>query len=549
MNTSAGNFIFDIIDADLAAGKHKEIITRFPPEPNGYLHIGHAKAICLDFGAALKYGGRCHLRFDDTNPTAEDTEYVEAIKEDIRWLGFDWGEHLYFASDYFGKMYACAVKLIELGKAYVCELSVDEFKKYRGVPEIPGKEPPGRSRTVEENLALFTRMNAGEFPDGTYVLRARIDMASPNLHMRDPALYRIKHAHHHNTGDKWCIYPMYDFAHCLEDSFEGITHSLCTLEFAVHRPLYDWILETLGIYHSRQYEFARLNLTYTVMSKRKLLELVRGNLVHGWDDPRLPTLTGMRRRGYTPEAIRSFCTEIGITKFESLTDVGLLEYHVRTDLNERAPRRMAVIDPLKVVITDYEKTGDELELPNHPNKPEAGTRKINFAREIYIERDDFMEAPPNKFFRLAPGREVRLRGAYFITCTGVIKDAAGHIVELHCTHDPASRGGNAPDGRKVKGTIHWVSAEHGIAAEFRLYDRLFTSENPAAEEDDFKTYLNPDSLKIAYGFVEPVLAAENAGARFQFERIGYFCADTDTTPEKPVYNRIVGLKDSWAKKK
>jgi glutaminyl-tRNA synthetase len=546
MSAPSGNFIHDIIDADLASGKHTEVITRFPPEPNGYLHIGHAKAICLDFGTALKYGGRCHLRFDDTNPTAEETEYVEAIKEDVRWLGFDWGEHLYWASDYFGRMADCAAELIRRGKAYVCDLSVEAFKDYRGVPHLPGKEPAGRRRSIEENLDLFERMKNGEFADGTYVLRAKIDMNSPNLHMRDPAIYRIKHASHHNTGDTWCIYPMYDFAHCLEDSFEGITHSLCTLEFEVHRPLYDWILAALNLYQPRQYEFARLNLSYTIMSKRKLLELVKERLVNGWDDPRMPTICGMRRRGYTPEAIRAFCAEIGVTKTESLTDTALLEHHVRNDLNETAPRRMAVLDPLKVVITSYpEEQTEEFELPNHPNKPEMGLRTVPFSREIYIERDDFMEEPVKKFFRLAPGAEVRLRGAYLVTCTQVVKDDSGQLVELHCKHDPASKGGNAPDGRKVKGTLHWVSAQHGLKAEVRLYDRLFTPENPAAEEGDFKDYLNPDSLKGVTGILEPELAEAGAGDRFQFERVGYFCADPDSTPDLPVFNRTAGLKDSW----
>lgn len=546
MSAPETNFIHDIIDADLAAGRHTEVVTRFPPEPNGYLHIGHAKAICLDFGTALKYGGRCHLRFDDTNPTAEDPEYVEAIEQDVRWLGFDWGEHLYRASDYFGRMAECAEELIRRGKAYVCELSVDAFKEYRGVPSRPGKEPPGRSRSIGENLDLFTRMKNGEFPDGAYVLRAKIDMTSPNLHMRDPAIYRIKHARHHHTGDAWCIYPMYDFAHCLEDSFERVTHSLCTLEFEVHRPLYDWILDALDLYHPRQYEFARLNLSYTIMSKRKLLELVRENLVNGWDDPRMPTLCGLRRRGCPPEAIRSFCTEIGVTKMESLTDVALLEHHIRDRLNDTAPRRMAVLDPLKVVITNaHEKSNDQLELPNHPQKPEEGTRTVPFANEVWIERDDFMEEPPKKFFRLAPGREVRLRGAYLITCTGVIKNADDHVVELHCTIDPDSRGGNAPDGRKVKGTIHWVPVDTAIEAEVRLYDRLFTSENPSAEEGDFKEYLHPASLKTITAYVEPSLAGAAPGSTFQFERTGYFCVDPDSTPQRPVFNRTVGLRDSW----
>ena len=547
MSAPSRNFIHEIIDADLASGKHKEVITRFPPEPNGYLHIGHAKAICLDFGTALKYGGRCHLRFDDTNPVAEDPEYVEAIKEDVRWLGFDWGEHLYWASDYFDRMYTCAVELIKKNKAYVCHLSVEDFKEYRGSPTAPGREPEGRNRSIEENLDLFERMKNGEFADGTYVLRAKIDMASPNLHLRDPAIYRIKHASHHNTGDRWCIYPMYDFAHCLEDSIEGITHSLCTLEFEVHRPLYDWILETLGLYQPRQYEFARLNLSYTIMSKRRLLELVREKRVRGWDDPRMPTLCGMRRRGYPAQAIRSFCTEIGVTKYESLTDVALLEHHVRDILNETAPRRMAVLDPLKVVLTNYPEARTEtFDLPNHPQQENAGTRSVPFGRELWIEREDFMEEPPAKFFRLAPGREVRLRGAYLITCTEAVKDAGGRVTELRCTYDPDSRGGNAPDGRKVKGTIHWVPARDGIAAEVRLYDRLFTSENPAAGEGDFKDCLNPASLQTVTGILEPAAVAE-AGTVFQFERLGYFCADPEGTVERPVFNRTATLRDSWKK--
>ncbi len=546
MSSETGNFIHEMIDADLASGKHSEVVTRFPPEPNGYLHIGHAKAICLDFGTALKYNGRCHLRFDDTNPTAEDPEYVEAIKNDVRWLGFDWGDHLYWASNYFDQMVDYAVQLIRLGKAYVCELSVDEFKEYRGVPTEPGKEPAGRSRSVEENLDLFERMKAGEFKDGEYVLRARIDMASPNLHLRDPAIYRIKHAAHHNTGDTWCIYPMYDFAHCLEDAIEGVTHSLCTLEFEVHRPLYDWILETLGTTRPQQIEFARLNLTYTVMSKRKLLQLVQEHLVSGWDDPRMPTLCGLRRRGYPAEAIRNFCSEIGVTKTKSLTDVALLEHHVRGVLNETAPRRMAVLDPLKVVITNCDEGKVEtFELPNHPQKEEMGTRPVPFTRELYIERDDFMEEPPNrKYKRMAPGAEVRLRGAYLATCNQAVKDADGNVIELHCTIDPQSRGGSAPDGRKVKGTIHWVSAEHGIESDIRLYDRLFKSENPAAEEADFRELLNPGSLKTVTGVIEPAAVAD-AGTTFQFERTGYFCVDPDSSAERPVFNRTATLRDSW----
>lgn len=545
MSEAGGNFIHEIIDADLASGKHSEVVTRFPPEPNGYLHIGHAKAICLDFGTALKYNGRCHLRFDDTNPTAEDTEYVEAIKDDVRWLGFDWGEHLYWASDYFEKMYECAVELIKRGKAYVCELGVEEFKEYRGVPTRPGKEPAGRSRSVEENLDLFERMKNGDFKDGQYVLRARIDMASPNLHMRDPAIYRIKHAAHHNTGDAWCIYPMYDFAHCLEDSIEGVTHSLCTLEFEVHRPLYDWILEELGAYQPQQIEFARLNLTYTVMSKRKLLQLVQEKLVSGWDDPRMPTLCGLRRRGVPAEAIRNFCTEIGITKYESLTNVALLDHHVRDVLNENAPRRMAVLDPLKVVITNYDEGKVEtFDLPNHPNKEEMGTRPVPFTRELFIERDDFMEEAPNrKYKRLALGVEVRLRGAYLVTCNEAIKDAGGNIIELHCTVDPESKGGSAPDGRKVKGTIHWVSATEGVEAKVNLYDRLFSSKNPAAEDADFRDLLNPGSLKTITGVLEPAAVAE-PGTTFQFERTGYFCIDKDSTSDSPIVNRTTGLRDS-----
>jgi glutaminyl-tRNA synthetase len=545
METTPGNFIYDIIDADLASGKRTEVVTRFPPEPNGYLHIGHAKAICLDFGTALKYDGRCHLRFDDTNPTAEDEEYVDAIKDDVRWLGFDWGENLFWASAYFDKMYDYAVQLIQLGKAYVCDLSVEEFKAYRGVPTEPGKEPEGRKRTVEENLELFEKMKADEFEDGAYVLRARIDMASPNLHLRDPAIYRIKHAEHHNTGSKWCIYPMYDFAHCIEDSIEGITHSLCTLEFEVHRPLYDWILESLGATQPQQIEFARLNLTYTVMSKRKLLELVKEGLVNGWDDPRMPTLCGMRRRGYPAESIRNFCSENGVTKTESLSDVALLEHHVRDILNENAPRRMAVLDPLKVVITNYDETLVEtFELPNHPQKEEMGTRTVPFTRELYIERDDYLEDANRKYKRFTIGREVRLRGVYLATCNEAIKDGDGNVVELHCTVDLDSKGGSAPDGRKVKGTIHWVSATEGVEAQVNLYDRLFGCENPAAEEADFKELLNPGALATVTGILEPAAIAE-PGTGFQFERIGYFCIDKDSTPSAPIVNRTVGLRDSW----
>jgi glutaminyl-tRNA synthetase len=547
MNEPTGNFIHDIIDADLASGKRSEVVTRFPPEPNGYLHIGHAKAICLDFGTALKYDGRCHLRFDDTNPTAEDIEYVDAIKDDVQWLGFDWGEHLFWASDYFGKIHEYAVKLIQLGKAYVCDLSVDEFREYRGIPTEPGKEPEGRQRSIEENLELFEKMRAGEFEDGAYVLRVKIDMASPNLHLRDPAIYRIKHAEHHNTGNTWCIYPMYDFAHCIEDSIEGVTHSLCTLEFEVHRPLYDWILATLEAYQPQQIEFARLNLTYTVMSKRKLLELVQKELVHGWDDPRMPTLCGMRRRGYPAASIRNFCSEIGITKTESLSDVALLEHHVRDVLNETAPRRMAVLDPLKVVITNYDEDLTEtFELPNHPNNEEMGTRTVPFTRELYIERSDYMEDANRKYKRFTIGREVRLRGVYLATCNDAIKDADGNVTELHCTIDPDSKGGSAPDGRKVKGTIHWVSATKGVEAKVNQYDRLFGCENPAAEDADFKELLNPDSLETITGILEPAICGE-AGTTFQFERIGYFCIDKDSTEAAPIINRTVGLRDSWKK--
>ncbi len=549
--TAPLHFIRQIIAEDLKSGKHKHIVTRFPPEPNGYLHIGHAKAICIDFGMALENNGTCHLRFDDTNPTAEEVEYVDSIMEDVRWLGFDWGKHLYYASDYFEKMYEFAVQLIKKGKAYVCTLSAEEFKEYRGVPTRPGKESPWRNRPIEESLDLFERMKAGEFEDGAYVLRAKIDMDSPNLHMRDPAIYRIKKAHHHRTGDKWCIYPMYDFAHCIEDSLEKITHSLCTLEFEVHRPLYDWILEELDIYRSRQIEFARLNLTYTVMSKRKLLELVEEGLVNGWNDPRMPTICGLRRRGYTPESIREFCERVGVTKTESLTDVALLEHCLRDDLNKSALRRMAVMNPLKLVIDNYpEGEEEEFDAVNNPEDPSAGSRKVLFCRELFIERDDFMENPSKKYFRLSPGQEVRLRYACIVKCTDVLKNANGEITEVHCTYDPDSRGGNAPDGRKIKGTIHWVSAKHATEAEVRLYDRLFSVEDPMATEEgkDWKDYLNPHSLEVSICLVEPELMKADPGTRFQFERIGYFCADAiDSKPGKPVFNRTVTLRDSWAK--
>ena len=550
------DFIREIVAADLASGKHASTVTRFPPEPNGYLHIGHAKSICLNFGISIENeAGVCHLRFDDTNPAKEDVEYVDSIKEDVQWLGFDWVKNIYFASDYFEKLYGFAVELIQSGKAFVCELTLDEIAGHRGTPTKPGTNSPYRDRSPGENLELFQRMRDGEFADGTRVLRAKIDMASPNLHMRDPVLYRIRKTLHHRTGNKWCLYPMYDFTHCLSDSIEGITHSLCTLEFEVHRPLYDWVLDNVAIdSRPRQIEFARLSLTYTVLSKRKLLTLVEEGRVNGWDDPRMPTVSGLRRRGYTPASIRSFCKTIGITKFNSLTDVALLEHSIRQDLNDTTPRRMAVLRPLKVVITNFDEDKvEELEAANHPKDPEAGTRSVPFTREIYVERDDFMEEPPRKFFRLGPGREVRLRFAYFITCNEVIKNAAGEVTELHCTYDPETHGGSAPDGRKVKGTIHWVSASHAFEAQVRLYDRLFTVEDPN-KEDDGKTYLdhlNAESQEvIADAKLEPGLAKAEPGERFQFERLGYFCADAgDSQAGKPVFNRTVTLRDAWAKQR
>ena len=550
------DFIREIVAADLASGKHASTVTRFPPEPNGYLHIGHAKSICLNFGISIENeGGVCHLRFDDTNPAKEDVEYVDSIKEDVQWLGFDGCKNIYFASDYFEKLYGFAVELIQSGKAFVCELTLDEIAGHRGTPTKPGTNSPYRDRSPGENLELFQRMRDGEFADGTRVLRAKIDMASPNLHMRDPVLYRIRKTLHHRTGNKWCLYPMYDFTHCLSDSIEGITHSLCTLEFEVHRPLYDWVLDNVAIdSRPRQIEFARLSLTYTVLSKRKLLTLVEEGRVNGWDDPRMPTVSGLRRRGYTPASIRSFCKTIGITKFNSLTDVALLEHSIRQDLNDTTPRRMAVLRPLKVVITNFDEDKvEELEAANHPKDPEAGTRSVPFTREIYVERDDFMEEPPRKFFRLGPGREVRLRFAYFITCNEVIKNAAGEVTELHCTYDPETHGGSAPDGRKVKGTIHWVSASHAFEAQVRLYDRLFTVEDPN-KEDDGKTYLdhlNAEALEvIADAKLEPGLAKAEPGERFQFERLGYFCADAgDSQAGKPVFNRTVTLRDAWAKQR
>ena len=545
------DFIRAAIEEDLAAGRYDRVQTRFPPEPNGYLHIGHAKAIVIDFGIAEEYGGKCNLRFDDTNPVKEDTEYVEAIMKDIRWLGFDWEDRLFYASDYFDQLYEWAVELIKKGKAYVDDLSPEEIRAYRGTLTEPGRNSPYRDRSVEENLDLFERMKNGEFPDGSRVLRAKIDMASPNIVMRDPVMYRIIHAEHHRTGNKWCIYPMYDWAHGQSDSIEGVTHSFCDLAYEIHRPLYDWFLDQLGIYKPRQIEFARLNLSYTVLSKRRLIRLVREGYVDGWDDPRMPTLSGLRRRGYTPEAIRAFIEAVGVAKTESVVDVALLEHHIRQDLNKRAPRVMGVLNPLKVVITNYpEGQVEQLEAVNNPEDPSAGTRLVPFSREIYIERDDFMENPPRKFFRLAPGREVRLRYGYFIKCEEVIKDENGEITELRCTYDPATRGGYAPDGRKVRGTLHWVSAAHALDAEVRLYDRLFTKANPLdhGEDEDFTDFINPDSKKVlTHCKVEPSLADASPGDRFQFERRGYFCVDPDTRGGALVFNRTATLRDTWAK--
>jgi glutaminyl-tRNA synthetase len=545
------DFIREIVTADQASGRHQgRVATRFPPEPNGYLHLGHAKSICLNFGVAADFSGTCNLRFDDTNPVAEDIEYVRSIQEDVRWLGFSWEDRLFYASDYFERLYDCAVQLIGDGKAYVDSLTADEIREYRGTLKEPGRDSPYRTRSADESLDLFTRMRAGEFSDGAHVLRARIDMASPNITMRDPVLYRVRRAHHHRTGDDWCVYPMYDYAHPLSDAFEQITHSLCTLEFEEHRPLYDWLVTNVRNLPSqpRQIEFARLNLSYTVMSKRKLLQLVNENHVRGWDDPRMPTLSGVRRRGFTPEAIRRFCDEIGVAKRENLIDVGLLEFCVREDLNAAAPRAMAVLQPLKLVIENYpDGQTEEFTIANHPDRPELGTRAVPFSREIYIERDDFMESPPKKFFRLAPGREVRLRNAYFVTCTDVVKDASGTITELRCTYDPDTRGGDAPDGRKVKGTLHWVSAGHAVDAEVRLYDRLFTVEAPGTDDADFLTQINPGALTVLTGCkLEPSLGTAPPGTRFQFERTGYFCVDPDTTARKPVFNRTVTLRvGSW----
>jgi len=546
------DFIRAIVTEDLKTGKNGgRVHTRFPPEPNGYLHIGHAKSICLNFGVALEFGGRCNLRFDDTNPAKEDVEYVDAIREDVHWLGFDWEGREFYASDYFEQLYLWAEELIQKGLAYVDNLTPDEVREHRGTLTEPGRESPYRNRPIAENLDLFRRMRAGEFEDGSYTLRAKIDMASPNINMRDPALYRIRRVAHHRTGDAWCIYPMYDFAHALSDAIEGITHSLCTLEFEDHRPLYDWCVANCTVPSvPRQIEFARLNLTYTVMSKRRLLALVQEGVVSGWDDPRMPTISGLRRRGCTPEAIRDFAARIGVAKRENLVDVALLEDAVRDDLNRRAPRAMAVLRPLKVVIENYpDGQVETISLPRNPDRPEDGSRAIPFSRELYVERDDFMEDPPKKFFRLAPGREVRLRGTYFLTCQRAVKDGAGDIVELRCTYDPATRDGNSPDGRKPKATIHWVSAAHAVTAEARLYDRLFTNVTRGDEADggNWRTSLNPASLEVLSCRVEPALAGAQPGDRFQFERIGYFCADRDSAPGRPVFNRTVTLKDTWAR--
>jgi glutaminyl-tRNA synthetase len=551
----SSNFIRNIIIDDIQNHKYdRRIMTRFPPEPNGYLHIGHAKSICLNFGLAAEFGGACNLRFDDTNPSKEEIEYVQSIQEDVRWLGFDWENRLYYASDYFEQIYSYAVELIRKGKAYVCSLSADEIRQYRGTLTEPGKDSPFRNRPVEENLDLFSRMRSGEFPDGAHVLRARIDMAASNLVLRDPALYRIRHATHHRTGDKWCIYPMYDFTHCLSDSIEGITHSICTLEFENNRALYDWVLDALEVArHPQQIEFARLNLTYAVLSKRKMIELVEKGIVSGWNDPRMPSISGIRRRGYPPEAIRNFCERIGVAKRDSTVDMALLEHCVRENLNESTPRVMAVLKPLRVIIDNYPQDQVEwLDAPYHPDNPQMGSRSLPFSKELYIEADDFMESPPKKFYRLAPGREVRLRYAFYIKCERVVKDEkTGDITELHCTYDPETRGGGATDGRKVKATLHWVSADHAIGAEVRLYDHLFTRPDPDGAKDgtDFKTFINPDSLKqLTDCRLEPGLAHAAPGARYQFERLGYFCVDTvDSCEAALIFNRTVTLKDEWAK--
>lgn len=545
------DFIRAKIMADNASGRFNgKVHTRFPPEPNGYLHLGHAKSICLNFGVAKEFNGLCNLRFDDTNPTKEDTEYVESIREDVRWLGGDWGDREFYASNYFDKLYEYAEQLIKMGKAYVDDLTADEIREYRGTLTQPGRESPYRNRSVEENLDLFRRMRAGEFADGTHVLRAKIDMASPNLVMRDPTLYRIRHATHHRTGDKWCIYPMYDFTHPLSDSIEGITHSLCTLEFVNNRELYNWVLETLNVYHPEQTEFARLNLTYTVLSKRKLIQLVKEGYVKGWDDPRMPTLSALRRRGVPPEAIHDFCRRIGMAKSEAVVEYGLLEFCIREYLNAHAPRWMAVLNPVRLVIDNYpEDQEDVFEMPLYPDDDSFGSRKVPFTRELYIDRDDFRLDPPKKYYRLAPGQEVRLRYAYFVTCTDVVKDAEGNVQEIHCTYDPASRGGNSPDGRKVKGTIHWVSAKYALPAEVRLYEQLFSVADPnnVPEGKTFLDYINPDSLRTVSARLEPAMAQIRTGETVQFERVGYFCKDSDSTDELPVFNRTVTLRDTWAK--
>jgi glutaminyl-tRNA synthetase len=545
------NFIRDIILQDLASGKHGgRVHTRFPPEPNGYLHIGHAKSICLNFGLAREFGGKTNLRFDDTNPSKEEVEYVESIQADVRWLGFEW-DGMYYASDYFDQLYEWAVQLIKQGKAYVCDLTAEQVREYRGTLTEPGKESPYRNRSVEENLDLFERMRAGEFPDGTRTLRSKIDMTSPNLNMRDPVMYRILHAEHHNTGDKWCIYPMYDYTHGQSDSIEGITHSICTLEFEDHRPLYDWYIQELGIYAPTQYEFDRLNLTYTMLSKRRLLQLVQTGVVRGWDDPRMPTLSGIRRRGYTPEAIRTFCSRIGVSKTNGIVELGLLEHAVREDLNKRVPRVMAVLRPLKLVIDNYpEGQVESMEAVNNPEDESMGTRQVEFSRELWIEQDDFREVPPKGYYRLSPGTEVRLRYGYLVRCTGVVKNQQGEVVEVHCTYDPATRGGNTPDGRKVKSTIHWVSDAHAIDAEVRLYENLFLKENPNDVEEgkDWTDNLNPKSLETVGGCkCEPGLKDAKPGDRFQFERLGYFCVDPDSSESTLVFNRTIGLRDTWAK--
>ena len=546
------NFIEEFIEEDFKNGVYDgRVHTRFPPEPNGYLHIGHAKSICLNFGIAKKYNGLTNLRFDDTNPVTEDVEYVDSIMEDIKWLGFDWEGRLYYASDYFGELYNYAMILIRKGKAYVCDMSAEEISNTRGTPTRPGKESPYRNRSVEENLDLFIRMHDSEFPDRSRVLRAKIDMASPNMQMRDPILYRILHASHHRTGDAWCIYPMYDFAHGQSDSIERITHSICTLEFEVHRPLYDWLIREIGIYAPRQIEFARLNLSYTVMSKRKLLELVKEGRVNGWDDPRMPTICGLRRRGYTPESIRNFADVIGVAKRDNVIDVSLLEFCIREDLNKKADRVMAVINPLKVILDNYPADkNEEIDATNNPEDESHGKRKVPFSRELYIEKEDFMENPTAKYFRLSPGKEVRLRSAYIIKCESFMKDpASGEITEVHCTYDPATKSGMPESNRKVKGTLHWVSVKHAVKAQIRLYDRLFIKENPddAEEGKDFKDFLNPDSLKVTTGYLEPASGKAKPGDKFQFERLGYFCVDKDSSEDKRIFNRTVTLKDSWVK--